>query len=136
MFDNVGKKLQVVAKIYMWIGILISVIVGIITASDAQSGGFFIFLLIAVFGSVGSYLSSLFLYAFGEMVENIASIEDDTGYFRRRTMKKDKDETEAAKNTGHTFSGSRTADGKKKCKSCGAENLVGNEVCTACGSPL
>lgn len=94
-FDNAGRKLQYLAIITMGVGILGSLVSGIVVWYNSWELGFLYFLLIAGVGSLSSYISSLFIYAFGELVENVASIEDDTGHFRKKNMKPDEEmETE------------------------------------------
>lgn len=75
LFENVGKKLQLVAKIYLWVGIVVSVVVGATFFVDIDEG-FFTFLLIGLVGSGVSIVSSLFIYAFGQLVENVAAIKE------------------------------------------------------------
>lgn len=87
MFNNAGGKLQNLAIITMGIGVMGSVIGGIVVWYNSWDLGFLYFLLIAGVGSLSSYISSLFIYAFGELVENVASIEDDMGYFRTNGIK-------------------------------------------------
>lgn len=71
MFDNIGGKLKTLAIITFWIGIIGS-IVGAIALWSANSyytptTGLGFVVLIA--GCLLSYLSSMGLYAFGELVE-------------------------------------------------------------------
>ncbi len=69
LFDNIGGKLKIVAKIFCWLGIIASVIGGIALMSvDDDMIGAGIATLIG--GSVASWLSALGLYAFGQLVEN------------------------------------------------------------------
>ena len=67
MFDNVGYKLKMVAKVTCWIGIIASCISGIVLLLQ---GNILIGLLSAGAGSLSFWLMSLGLYAFGELVEN------------------------------------------------------------------
>ncbi len=69
MFNNVGSKLQTMAKVFTWIGIACSAISGV---AMMFGGGLMILsgLLTIALGSLCSWLSSLAMYGFGEMVEN------------------------------------------------------------------
>ncbi|MBQ8953973.1 MAG: hypothetical protein IJ048_07635 [Clostridia bacterium] len=71
MFSNVGGKLKGIAEFVCWIGILASCLGGyvIYTNSYSQYSAFYA-ILIAVSGSLASWLGSLGLYAFGQLVEN------------------------------------------------------------------
>ena len=75
MFDDIGDKIKTLAKVFCWIGIGASVIGGFVvmcTENPAEYDTYLIFpgLLIMVFGSLASWLSSLTLYGFGQLIEN------------------------------------------------------------------
>ena len=67
MFSNVGGKIKGLAQVITWIGIVASVIGGIVLMSNV---GFITGLLTAVVGSLFSWIGSLALYGFGQLVEN------------------------------------------------------------------
>lgn len=67
MFTNIGGKIKIVAQVITWIGIVCSVISGVVLVINA---GFIPGLLTAVFGSLFSWLGALAMYGFGELVEN------------------------------------------------------------------
>ena len=69
MFDNIGSKLKTVAQVFAWLGIAASALFGIIVMfanGDTPLPG----LIIIVFGCLGSWISSLGLYGFGQLIEN------------------------------------------------------------------
>lgn len=83
MFDCVGSKLQTIAKVFCWVGIGLSLLFGFITMLSESTALIFetlygknsnantiVGLIIIALGSVGSWISSLILYGFGELVEN------------------------------------------------------------------
>lgn len=71
MFDFIGAKIRLVAKVQCWIGIIASVIVGFkVMLSDDGGTAFLIGLLILVFGTLFSYVGSFLLYGFGQLVDN------------------------------------------------------------------
>ncbi len=90
MYNNIGNKIKGLAKFICWIGIIVSVIAGICImvagssffnslnyeygssyVSRTSSVGSIAFgLMIMVLGSIGSWLGSLCLYGFGELVNN------------------------------------------------------------------
>ncbi len=77
MYNNIGKKIKVLAKVLAWIGIAASVISGlgmIIVSSRAGGAMSLIGILTMVLGSLLSWVSSFVLYGFGEIVENSALI--------------------------------------------------------------
>lgn len=69
MFNNVGNKCKTVAKILCWLGIVGSIIIGLIYIF-ANNFGFGIGYMIG--GCVVSWIGSLGLYGIGEAVENSA----------------------------------------------------------------
>lgn len=69
MFENIGKKIKNLASIITWIGILLSVVVGIIiiVLDDSLVA---VGLIVIVAGFVSSWISSFLLYGFGQLVDN------------------------------------------------------------------
>ena len=77
MFSNVGGKIKILAKIMLVLGMLASVIYGIYFMTNG--GEFILFgLLIAVGGVLGSWISALFIYGFGQIITNTDSISSNT----------------------------------------------------------
>ena len=77
MFANVGQKIMDLASLVCWVGIVISILTGIIMMAAAEElilAG----LLIAVVGSLGSWIGSWFTYGFGELLETTKQIEKNT----------------------------------------------------------
>ena len=66
MFANVGGKIKAVAQVFTWIGIIGSIIGGL----SMMNANFIIGILTAVVGALLSWVGSLALYGFGELVEN------------------------------------------------------------------
>ena len=67
--DNIGGKIKVVAAIQCWVGIIASVIVGMILMAQDKDL-ILIGALITIIGSLSSWLSSFITYGFGQLVEN------------------------------------------------------------------
>ena len=70
MFENIGGKIKGLAKVVCWIGIILSVITGILAIAAQGSAGFIPGIAIIIVGALGSWVGSFVLYGFGEMVEN------------------------------------------------------------------
>ncbi len=77
MFENIGGKIKVVAKISCWIGIVLSIVYAITLYGQAvevrnDSGSIlFIYATTCLFlGPLGSWIGSFILYGFGQLVEN------------------------------------------------------------------
>ena len=73
MFDNIGSKIKSWAKVVCWVGILVSVIVGIPLFEESPLG-----LLIMIIGSLSSWIGSFFAYGFGELIEKTTEIAENT----------------------------------------------------------
>ena len=81
MFDNIGEKIKILAKVICWVGIIASVVAGCVLMGMAGDLGILLLLLIASVGSLLSWVSSFVIYGFGELVSNSAIIarkENDT----------------------------------------------------------
>lgn len=69
MFNNIGGKIKSLASFVCWLGIIATVIGGIIlmlTDEDLILIG----LLVMIAGSIGSWVGSFLLYGFGQLVHN------------------------------------------------------------------
>ena len=82
MYNDVGKKLKTMAENVCILGILISIIAGLVilffgalSDSDAGVKGIVVVVGICVAGggSITAWLGSIFTYAFGELVDKTAS---------------------------------------------------------------
>ncbi|MBR5683155.1 MAG: hypothetical protein IKW96_07730 [Ruminococcus sp.] len=73
MFKEAGKKLKLAAKILFWVIAVIGTIEGLVLVSKTT---FWAVLLIPLSIGLG-YVSSLALYAFGDMCENIDLIRSN-----------------------------------------------------------
>ena len=77
MFDNIGGKIKSLAKVVCWICIILFIIMGIIMCLAGPS--YIIYgVLVAVLGSLASWIGSFVLYGFGELIDNSAKIEENT----------------------------------------------------------
>lgn len=84
MFSNIGGKIKGLAKFICWLGIIISVVAGIVLIISARhSDGYYSYtdtnmiivgIIVMVFGSVLSWIGSFVLYGFGELVDNSSKL--------------------------------------------------------------
>lgn len=73
MFDEPGKKIKITAKVLFWLSVIGSLSLGIVSGRDRYGDfEFLTFLLIFVSGTAVSFVSSLVLYGFGEVVESVS----------------------------------------------------------------
>lgn len=83
MFNNIGSKIKTFAKVMCWIGIIASVVAGLVMiatsfSSYAPAAGIVAGILTAVLGSLFSCVGSFMMVGFGELVENTAEIAANT----------------------------------------------------------
>ena len=83
MFNNIGSKIKTFAKVMCWIGIIASVVAGLVMiatsfSSYAPAAGIVAGILTAVLGSLFSWVGSFMMVGFGELVENSAEIAAST----------------------------------------------------------
>ena len=76
MFENVSGKVKTVAHFTAILGIIASVIGGLFFMSREES--FIIGLILAVIGSLFSWIIAIFLFGFGELLEKVGDIEENT----------------------------------------------------------
>lgn len=70
MFDNIGRKIKTLAQVICVLGIIVSVIGGIILWITGGGLGFVISLVAIPISAVISWVGSLGLYGFGQLIEN------------------------------------------------------------------
>lgn len=73
MFSNVSKKIKILAQIVLWLGIIVSVVIGcfmMATDEDLIASGFLVWL----FGVSSSFIYSFALYGIGQLIENTDDI--------------------------------------------------------------
>ena len=71
MFDNIGGKIKMLAVVCTIVGIAGSVITGFVMMANEMAGWG---LLIAVGGSLLSWVGSFLLYGFGELIDGVQGI--------------------------------------------------------------
>lgn len=72
MFDNIGNKIMVLAKVVCWIGIIASIVAGV--AAIVAAHGYLEYIiggvLLMIAGCILSWVSAFVLYGFGKLVDN------------------------------------------------------------------
>lgn len=73
MWDNIGRKLQSLAKAICWLGIVCFVILGIVimTQSNSYQSTVLTGFIYIIFGCLGSWIGSWALYGLGVVVEHV-----------------------------------------------------------------
>lgn len=75
MFNNVGKTIKGLASVLTWLGIIVSFVVFLILIS-IDEGFIGQAVIVLIVGALVSWLSSLTLYGFGELVDNSKAIAE------------------------------------------------------------
>lgn len=128
MWENIGRKLQSLAKVLCWIGIVISVISGIVimAQSNRYQSTILTGILYIVVGCLFSWISSWALYGLGIVVEYVESNKGSSTYT----------DTSA----GYAFHGIKTSDGGTitsgsywTCPGCQTRNPMSKVTCKQCG---
>ncbi len=70
MFDNIGGKIKAFAQVVCLIGIIASVICGIIMMAIGEAGFTLVGFLIMILGPLFSWIGSFMTYGFGQLIEN------------------------------------------------------------------
>ena len=75
MYNDIGKKIKTLTKFVTWIGIAISIIIGAccLAIGKILLGIDFLFVVPSLL-----YLSSFFMYGFGELIDKVCDIERNT----------------------------------------------------------
>lgn len=71
MYDKIGKKIKILTQILTIISVIASIIVGFVYIA----GGLLIGLIFILLCPVLIWISSFFMYAFGELVDKVCDIE-------------------------------------------------------------
>lgn len=84
MYKNIGGKIKTLSKAVCWLGIIASVVFGVITIVSAVINGEEIIVPIVmgvvyiVIGSIASWIASFFTYGFGEIIDKLSEIANNT----------------------------------------------------------
>ncbi len=82
MFENIGKKIKNLASILCWVGIIAYMIIALImiaVGADEYENNLVIFGIILLFvGPLMAWISSFFMYGFGELIDKACDIERNT----------------------------------------------------------
>ena len=86
MFENIGKKLKGLAKIVFIIEVAFLGFIGLVLILEGTVGDG---LLILIAGVLGAWISGLFLYGFGEIIDKLTEIEKNTRIETNRYVSND-----------------------------------------------
>jgi hypothetical protein len=83
MYTNIGGKIKLLAKVTAWVGVIGSIIAGIVmiyigTVSYDQVSLVGIGFIVMLAGSISSCVSTWFVYGFGELIDKTSEIAANT----------------------------------------------------------
>lgn len=130
MFDNIGGKIKSLAQVVTVIGIIASIIIGLIFMANA---GFIGFIVMAI-GILFSWISSFITYGLGQLIENTDTM---VYLLKNNDIKQIKSELKNKGNTENTSS-STFDNGKENednedtlCPHCGRKIIIPEETTNA-----
>lgn len=138
MFNNSGEKLQVLAKVFFVLGVIASVIGGIILFVQSPQLPWLGFVII-VAGTFSSWVSSLVLHAIGEAAENSESCTVLLRSLEKaiKNVNSDNESAPSYKPSNQVSAVDKlagiNADKQWRCK-CGALNSSTADYCSQCGN--
>lgn len=139
MFDNIGGKIKGYAKIIFTIFIIAGIIGAIVTwIAVGGFGGFFLFLLISAVSVVIAYLQVMFIYAFGDLVENAGRIRRNTEEiyninYETYSHMYDRDTKQSTSNPT-PINANIHSSSDWRCSVCDTQNSAGDKFCKSCGN--
>jgi RNA polymerase subunit RPABC4/transcription elongation factor Spt4 len=139
MWTNIGGKIKLAAQINAWVGIIASVVLGIIVANSIGGDwGVLIGFFIMAVGSVFSWIGAWAIYGFGELIETNAEIAKNTANSTSAALYK------TCSKCRKTYSGNScpecgfrpatppTNTTATICKNCGKQLPANANYCTGC----
>ena len=160
MYDNIGSKIKSLATVICVVLIILSIISGI-AIMIVSEGMVLVGILVAGLGSLFAWVSTFFIYGFGELIENTSILVRESKKISSNTKQEKasvesplENKTPANTNSSYRASAnnistktntvSSTAkfcsecgakmDVKKFCTNCGKELKAGAKFCSECGT--
>lgn len=91
MFENIGRKIKTLAKVICLIGIIISLINGIVIfIARPGAVGIAVGFVVIIVGCLGSWIGSFFTYGFGELIVKTTKIAENTKSLNSSNVGEDK----------------------------------------------
>ncbi|MDR1330170.1 MAG: hypothetical protein LBK23_11280 [Oscillospiraceae bacterium] len=82
MYNNIGAKIKGLAKSIAWIDIISSIIIGIVLIVKGVDDEWYVLIGVGIgvmiLGALAAWVSSWFMYGFGELIEKTAETAKNT----------------------------------------------------------
>lgn len=78
MNNNIGSNIKTLAKVLLWVGLIICIPTGVIFMAAGYSEGLLVGLIVFIVGCLGTFISSWLMYGFGVLIEKTSEIARNT----------------------------------------------------------
>ena len=78
MYEEIGKKIKWLAKVLFAVGAVLSVIIAVNMASSVDENQVALVFIVVFIGFVISWISTWLLYGYGEIIDKLCDIEENT----------------------------------------------------------
>ena len=117
LYQDIGKKIKSLAKGLFVVEAIAAVVGGSIYGASGDEFDFFVGIIIIFSGIICAYVSSMFLYGFGEVIDKLTCIESNTrGDVKTNNISNDADDVNDNNNT--TVYGNSDAHKSKEDNNC------------------
>ena len=135
MFENIGGKIKGFAKFVCWLGIIGSIILGVLSNVDGVP---LLGILVAITGSIASWVGSFLTYGFGQLVENSDILVKQNNDLLNSDLFKNISPQENTPSfvwdPVSETAAVRVSETNIQCTNCHQVQFKGNETCTQCGA--
>ena len=133
MFNDIGKKIKGLAVALFAIEAIFSFIGGLVLMADGDDEKVAVGFLIMVGGVLFSWISSWFLYGFGEIIDKLQDVERNTRQTAENARTKGTNTPSASANTSPT---DNAVQHTLTCPHCHIPNRTNRTICWYCGKEL
>ena len=139
LYKNIGQKIKDLAITSFIVETIGSIIGGIIMWYDTDEK---LWSLLIIFGPVVAFVSSWMIYAFGEIVDRLVSIDCNTGTVNSKNEAKNEQHTDhnvteqGLDNEVKLQDTPSNTDVKYKCPTCFTPIQYGEKECRECGQTI
>ncbi|MBR6499045.1 MAG: hypothetical protein IKT23_05095 [Clostridia bacterium] len=156
MFNNSGQKIKALAVILFFVCIIATLVLSITTSiirdryGDADGFRFWQFIGILLGGGLASFISSLFLYAFGDLVGDISILKSYVSDINKKLIQNDTasptthptdgyfQEIQKENKSSDIFNETQRANNDRRCPNCGLTIHSPHQIhtCPGCGTHI
>ena len=150
MFNNSGQKIKSLAEILFFVCIIATLVLAMATSNVGDDFRFWQFLGILFGGGLISFISSLFLYAFGDLVGDISILKSYVSDINKKLIQNDTasptthptdgyfQEIQKENKSSDIFNETQRANNDRRCPNCGLTIHSPHQIhtCPGCGTHI